>query len=276
MKLHPGLALVLSTILFCSTSFAQSSPAAPPVERGIIVSGKVIGIGTPPFPGVPPSNRLLTVQVESVSNLPPAVAIKKNDVIAILDEGQGILEVGTRAMFYTNVWILGTGIALRATSHSIPPATAVAASSPALSAQQTADEDDLRNRLSLADIAIVGEVTAVHNPPVAAFASAPRRITEHDPQWKDAVLSVQSWIKGSGPVAHVVVRFPSTRDMAYRSYPKFQEGQKGTFLLHKDQVSVSPFAAFEGTPVPTYTSTSSKDVLDVNAGTKLKALLANQ
>jgi hypothetical protein len=71
----------------------------------------------------------------------------------------------------------------------------------------------------------------------------------------------------------VVVRFPASTDVMWAAYPKFKEGQEGTFLLHQDRLSGSPTATLEGGTVSAYTAARPKDVVSGADAATVRRLL---
>lgn len=92
-----------------------------------------------------------------------------------------------------------------------------------------ADGSILRERLAAADIVVSGRITGVRDVPVPKLG-----ITEHDPLWREATLSVSATHKGARVPKTVRVRFPGSTDVAWATAPKLQRGQKGVFLLKRD------------------------------------------
>jgi hypothetical protein len=139
---------------------------------------------------------------------------------------------------------------------------------------QTAADNDLRASLESADLVVTGRVRRVQAPSVAALAPERRRITEHDPEWQEAVVEVQSVIKGAADGADVVVRFPASMDVMWAAHPKLREGQEGTFILNQDRVSGAPTATLEGgRTAPAYTITSPRHLLSTGDAARVRTLL---
>jgi hypothetical protein len=89
------------------------------------------------------------------------------------------------------------------------------------------------------------------------------RLSEHDPDWKEAILQVDRPLKGVVKDQKVVVRFPSSLDVIWRGYPKFQEGQEGLFLLKKSRAPAGGLQSLsDGTPL--YAPPTNQDVLNKN------------
>jgi hypothetical protein len=99
-----------------------------------------------------------------------------------------------------------------------------------------------------------------------------RRITEHNPDWQEAVITVDSMIKGPAS-ARVVVRFPGSLDIAWHRLPKFTAGQTGTFLLHKDTMSGAPHAMMAGRQVTAYIAPAATDILSAADAARVRALV---
>ena len=123
----------------------------------------------------------------------------------------------------------------------------------------------------IADMIVVGRVESIRAP---TFMAAPhRRITEHDADWQEAVIVVDSMVKGPASIARVAVRFPASRDIAWHRFPKFTTGQAGTFLLRRDTLTGSPQARVAGRTVPAYNVVAGSDVLGTGDAARVRALV---
>jgi len=89
----------------------------------------------------------------------------------------------------------------------------------------------------------------------------PKRFTEHDPNWQEAIIHVDEALKGATAGERVVDRFPGSRDVAFVGTPRFAAGQEGTFLLRRDTATGSPLALLAGQTVQAYTALHRLDVL---------------
>jgi len=119
---------------------------------------------------------------------------------------------------------------------------------------------------------VVGRVEAVRPATLAAARGRPGPVTEHDADWQEAVIQVESAIKGAKPGDRVVVRFPASLDVAWHGVPKFSKGQEGTFLLNPDSLSGSPKATMGGAQVNAYVALTSQDVLPKQAAQRIRSL----
>jgi len=120
------------------------------------------------------------------------------------------------------------------------------------------DEASLKARIAAADLVVAGRVRSVQPGPVAPFLS------EHDPLWQDAIVEVQTYIKG----AHrkwVVIRFASSMDVAWFQSPKLKKGEEHIFILKKFISAGTPTTAIvNGVAQLAYTAPDPQDVLSKN------------
>jgi hypothetical protein len=90
--------------------------------------------------------------------------------------------------------------------------------------------------------------------------------SEHSPRWREALIRVQSVLKGDQSEKMLIVIFPSTEDLMWANSPKFKKEQTGTWLLHSG-TQLSPERAkilltpeqFHGQPIRAYTALQPED-----------------
>jgi hypothetical protein len=189
----------------------------------------------------------------------------------ITDPGVGALKPGERCIFHARSAAFGEDLAVRVSrvepttgaAVGISAARAVAAPLPTQAATQDpvqAHRDlTLKRHLDEANLVVTGTVTEVRlSPETQAIAAAvprsaspgnepqirtapkltagkvtpaPSRISEHDPIWQEAVVSVDTVEKGKLGKKEITIRFPASNDVRWRTHPKFKPGQHGVFLL---------------------------------------------
>jgi hypothetical protein len=131
-------------------------------------------------------------------------------------------------------------------------------------------DSTLAERVRAADMIVTGRVESIQ---AATLTPTPRhRITEHDANWQEAVITVDSMLKGPTS-ARVVVRFPASLDIAWHRLPKFAVGQAGTFLLHRDALSGSPHAMMAGQQVTAYVVPTTTDLLTAADAARVRTLI---
>jgi len=260
---------------------ATGNQAALVKQSSIVFAGTVSQLGTTSFAGVPKSAQTIVVRVDSVLKKPPAVSLKKGDNVTVEVKDPSAFRDGTQATFYTDGWIFGSGVAVKELGHELRPSSGEA-SKPAgadekaqQQAQEQISDQELRDRLNSADFVVIGRVTDVHRWTVPKSAT-PHRVSEHDPDWHEAVVEVQSVLKGGQVKGNkVVVRFPGRNDVAWVHSPKFEKNQQGIFCLNRDQASGVPTEKVGGRQVTVYTCLGHGDSLPMSDAPRVRALLKN-
>lgn len=247
-------------------------------QADIVFVGTVTAIGAASMAGVPVSQRTLSVRVDAVMEKPGGVRLAAGDTLTVEAAAQGAVSVGTQATFFTRAWLFGRGIAVQEVGHETMAAPRSAAALALLQdslsqVRRQVSDSTLRARIRAADMVVVGRVETIQPASLAGAAPPRRRVTEHDPAWQEAVVVVETMIKGAGPAGQrVVIRFPGSLDVAWRNMPRYAVGQEGTFLLRLDRLSGSPTAIVAGRQVPAYAALSTQDVLTKQDAARVQAL----
>jgi hypothetical protein len=266
----------------CAQAQAPTNQAALARQSSIVFSGTVSKIAATSFADVPKSAQTLVVRVDSILKKPSAVSLKKGDDVTVEVKDPSAFREGTQATFYTDGWIFGSGVAVKELGHEIGPgaggttkAGGTDEKAHGQGPEQISDQE-LRNRLNAADFVIVGRVTEVHRWKVPKY-STPYRVTEHDPDWHEAVVEIQSVLKGGKVKGNkVIVRFPQRNDVAWVHSPKFEKNQQGIFCLNRDQVSGAPTTKLGGREVNVYTCLGHGDSLPLSEEARVRSLLKAQ
>lgn len=246
-------------------------------QSSIIFVGTVTKLGAVSFAGVPKSPQTIVVRVDAVLKKPAAVSLAKDSKVTVEVKDASAFQEGTQATFYAEGWILGAGVAVKEVGHEIAPATLAPTAvgekqTEASRIQKQISDAELSARIKQADMVVVGRVVSVR--PFATPTMAPTRphISEHAPNWQEAVIQVESGLKGAKANQKVVVRFPGSMDVAWYGAPKFKEGQEATFILKKDQVSGAPKSMLAGVQVNAYTALKGGDALSKADAARVRAL----
>jgi hypothetical protein len=259
---------------------APSNQAALAKQSSIVFAGTVSQLGATSFAGVPKSAQTIVVRVDSVLKKPPAVSLKKGDNVTVEVKDPSAFRDGTQATFYTDGWIFGSGVAVKELGHEIPPSggatdkAAGAGEKPYPPAQEQISDQELQSRLNSADFVIIGRVTEVRRWRVPRYTTP--RVSEHDPDWHEAIVEVQSVLKGGQVKGNkVVVRFPARNDVAWVHSPKFEKNQQGIFCLNRDQASGVATEKVGGRQVTVYTCLGHGDSLPMSDAPRVRSLLKN-
>jgi hypothetical protein len=181
---------------------------------------------------VPASDRTAVVRVEEVLSAPKNLAdYTGHDVTVGLREGSSI-KAGDRLAFFTNGGMFGTSVALIEVGHVDAGRDTQNLRRQVAQAFQKKDDEDLRKRIAKSSLIVAGKV--VKTGPAKLNERQP--LTEHDPQWQEAEIAIETVQKGQFSARTVSVLFAASADMMWFRSPKLKEGQDGIFLLHKDSV----------------------------------------
>ena len=278
-----GLALWLALSGCAKAAAPQATDNATLTRKSsIIFSGTVSQLAATSFADVPKSAQTIVVKVDSVEKKPAAVSLKKGDDVTVEVKDASAFQQGTRARFYTDGWMFGSGIAVKELGHELGAAAETAPMTTAAKApgqeQDKITDQELMDRMKASDFVVVGRVTDIHKWIAPKPKSgAPSRVTEHDPDWHEAVVEVQSVLKGGKVTGNkVVVRFPNRNDVAWVSSPKFAKNQKAIFCLNRDQSSGAPTTKMGGQQVNVYTCLGHGDALPITEEARVRSLLKNQ
>src|SRR6266536_2271227 len=266
---------IRSLIVSIALVWFAAAPAAAQGRATWVRQSDIIFAGTVTRAGV--------VRVDQVFEKPSAVSLMKGDSVTVLPARAGSLNSGMQATFYTTGWIYRRWITVREVGHEpIGPQLATMAGAGGTAhqdlvakARQQVNDADLKARIQAAAMVVVGRVEQlrpmVYSPPGAP--ARPKRFSEHDPNWQEAIIHVDEGLKGATAGERVVVRFPGSRDVAYVGTPRFAAGQEGTFLLRKDTATGSPLSMMAGQTVPAYTALHRLDVLTKQDAPHVRTLL---
>ncbi|HEX7138852.1 MAG TPA: hypothetical protein VF219_13425, partial [Vicinamibacterales bacterium] len=205
--------------------------------------------------------------------------------------GRAKVSAGDQLVFYADSWMFGDSVALRAVTQEKPKPAHAALMAAAATPAARRTKSQLQKHLKDADLVVSGRVDAVEAPPAppapllrtAAAAAAPppsgRPVSEHDPKWRQAIITVDETHKGDH-ANQVKVMFPASTDVRWFHAPKFQAGQRAVFLLHKTTVKAdahhelrSLAAATGPEDVDVYTALHPEDVQPITDQGAVKAMI---
>lgn len=250
-------------------------------KSSIVFSGTVSQLAATSFADVPKSAQTIVVHVDSVLKKPAAVSLKSGDSVTVEVKDASTFQEGAHATFYTDGWIFGSGVAVKELGHVLgaasEPVPAAGNNAPGQAQGQLSDQQ-LKDRMNESDFVVVGRVTDVHkwNAPKTK-PGAPLHVTEHDPDWHEAVVEVQSVLKGGQVQGNkVVVRFPMRNDVAWAHSPKFTKNERAIFCLNRDKSTGAPTTKMGGKYVNVYTCLGHGDALPLSEEARVRTLLKNQ
>lgn len=209
---------------------AQSTrPADESLVRstGLIFAGTVVELGRSSVPVIKPADNLIVVRVDRGLRVDKALGDIRGKTITVAVKDPKQFRPGQQAVFFTNSWIHGQGIAVREVQHAdVHVQDSVAAIVARL------PELHLTDRLRAAVLVVHAQVTTIG--PVLRVS-----LVRDDALWRAAELQVISVLRGA-PRTPTIVHFPTSKHPDWARAPRFTEGQRGVFILHTSSGSSNP------------------------------------
>jgi len=238
-----ALAAVAIGPLSSSAAPQAASPSLTEISRQatFIFAGTVQKVNATTMSTVPASESTAVVRVNEILRNAGVVSDIQGKDITVQLSRAGTVKAGERDVFFTNVAVYGSSLVVREIHHVNSESTA--ARGQLSEALQQLPDEDLKARLVQADLVLTGRVRSTR--PVVASGQHPRT-SEHDPEWWQALVEVQSVEKGQSNDRVVVVYFPRSDDIRWFASPKLKEGQQGIFLLRQtqdEQLKINGFTA---------------------------------
>jgi hypothetical protein len=189
---------------------------------------------------VPVTERTAIVTIDESIEAPPDLAGYVGQDITVELSGRQKVAIGQQMIFHATGWMFGESVAVRSLREEPLESGRRLAASTGTGAVDRHTEKKRLSHFADADLIVAGKVVAVRLPADSAAAKKKDRasvnypITEHDPNWREAIIQVDDVIKGAHPEAQVIVRFPASSDVMWHGTSKFEAGQQGYFLLHRN------------------------------------------
>jgi hypothetical protein len=152
------------------------------------------------------------------------------EITVLLNDGQrGTLKEGSSGVFITKTWLFGNSLAVLAQAIDLENSRMENIQDEIKQYEQNQEYRMLESRVKSADLIVYGKVTRIEDlDPKGQFDE-----TEHDPQYRVAVVIPEGVLKRSGDVDTVKFYFASSDDIRWYRAPKFNTGSEGIFLLQR-------------------------------------------
>jgi hypothetical protein len=205
-------------------------------QSRFIFKGTVEKLGAVTMSAAPASEQTVVVKVDEIIHAPQIFKdLTGNDITVQLAE-PGTLKERQQAVFFTNPWLYGESVAVQEVGRQDVSRRGGAAESERFRRKvsefiERQPDDELREHLAAVDAVVVGIV--YNTKPLASSGSQPT--PEHDAEWWEASVSVESVEKGDISRTSVAVAFANSMDVAWFEAPKLRVGQEGIWLLHLRQ-----------------------------------------
>lgn len=218
---------------------AKAKRKAPDQEANFVFRGTIKQLKAVNVKQAAVSDRTAIVTVNQVLDAPANLqGYTGQDITVELSSARNVTS-GEKMILHTTSWLSGETIAVKSLFEE--PDKGAAATTHHVDAAAKRDQRKTSEHFDDADLVISGKVIEVRLPKDSggtarktAVGNQPSKaVSEHDPKWREALIEVDQVHKGKPTKRRVVVRFPSSTDVAWRRAPKFQAGQQGYFMLHK-------------------------------------------
>ena len=182
--------------------------------------------------GIPVTESTAIVKVDEVLHRPGTLDNLTGQEITVQFARPQSMKVGQQAVFFTNGLLYGESIVVAEVGHlSAGRDSSLLRRDIEASLQKIADTA-LSARLVRAALVVSGRVSEIRPAPERAQRPPD---TEHNPEWRQAVVEIETAEKGTLSEKTVVILFPASYDEVWMVSPKFQVGQRGIWILQKDQ-----------------------------------------
>jgi len=170
------------------------------------------------------------VRVDRGLRVEPVLGDLRSKLVTVATSAPESLSMGQKAVFFTNSWIHGQGIAAREVEHiDVGEEDRVAASVSQLPLAH------LRERLQNAELVAEGQILGVGTVERMTFE-------RNAALWKSAELRIEKVLSGKGAKS-TVVYFPTSTHPMWARAPRLTAGQRGVFILRAPSRRASPSEA---------------------------------
>ncbi len=233
------LLLIGAVLLACEIVASESEPVMPTenLQRLMetsqwVFNGTVEKVSASTLRVLASSPRTVAVKINSVLYGPPQFNDHLNRLVTVyLVEGAAALQAGQQLTFFTRSWLYGETLAVVEVGRMDETKAPDLKTQIAQAGQNLADQH-LQNRLSRAELVVVGKVRSVEP---TSLEQRQRIQSEHNPDWWQADIDVESVEKGTLTAKTVSVLFPHSGDEMWAESPKFTAGQEGVWILQRNQ-----------------------------------------
>jgi hypothetical protein len=210
----------------------------------IIFVGQVVQLRAANLRVLPPTENTVLVRVSEVLDVPPSVASLKGELVTVQVARPGDVGQGDTEVFFTNGFLFGEHLAVKEVGHIPAPVSTTALRQEISAVRVQIEEEKLKSRVDGATLIIVGRAMEVK--PLAKGVMR----SEHEPDWAEVLVQVESVLKGSWREKTIAVVFPQSTDERWLLSPKFKPGQTGIWLLsHQGSTGLSESSWFALSPL---------------------------
>ena len=220
-------------------------------SSALTFDGTVVDFDNSNVGNIQPGAVPMIVRVKKIDWIDPAAqktfrSLPGKDVTVVFDPlkvtNANAMQAGVDGVFFVNPLVYEKHIAVAA-ENVVQSSTVTQLSGKLSTAAQEKADAALAASIKSADKIVVGRVMDVRQlsreklEALRRVGNGRQLFSEHRPGWKEAVIEVKTFLKGTSEERFVIVIFPGTSDRMWAIAPKFVVGQSGTWMLHTDQLS---------------------------------------
>jgi hypothetical protein len=214
------------------TSKDQPNIAELAQRSGFIFQGTVEKLRSATMSVVPVTDSTIVVKVDEIFRTAQTLGdLTGKDITVELTAPQKT-HVGNKLILFTEGWLYGDSIAVIEVGRFQVEKDNTLLRTEIKNEIQKLPDIELQKRIIHAEIIVVGKVLKSQ----AAVLGRPSRMTEHDPEWWEINVDIQSLEKGTYHEKIITIYFPHSIDIMWYQAPKYHIGQEGTWLLHKIRI----------------------------------------
>jgi hypothetical protein len=201
-------------------------------QATFIFVGTVVKTSATTMSEVRASESTAVVRVDEILEGPGAPPDLAGQEITVQLASSGSVKAGEKTTFFTKGWLMGESLAVIEVGRAgVTQSTSQGREQIQATRRKAADEA-LLEEIASAETIVAGTVASVRPSSIRHIGS------EHDPDFYEAEIKVESVEKGKVTGHTVVVLFPNSDDVMWQSAPKFKQGQQGVWLLHRNQTKM--------------------------------------
>jgi hypothetical protein len=235
-------------------------------SSSLIFTGTVERQSSSNVPSLSPHEKLVTIHVIRGLRVSHILSDIEGKIITVACISPETLIPGQKAVFFTNSWIHGRGIAAREVSHLDINEEDVVASTIA-----RIPELHLKDRLLKSKLVVNAHITRISPGEI-------KSIERNAAFWDKAELQIKKVLIGQSQEP-ILVYFPTVDRPPWTRAPRFKEKQEGIFILHKPShnatlseaaISIHNFVALDPADFQLESELSKveKIIEDINSGGK--------
>jgi hypothetical protein len=226
-----SLHAMLSLCLWDAAGQAANGPAELTRAAQFVFRGTIQRVEASTLDLVPADSDTAVVRVDEVLKAAPSLGDFTGREITVKLAEPGDATQGEQAVFFTKGWLYGETLAVIEIGRLEGDAALLRAQVDA-AVHQAADKE-LRGRLAGAALIVAGRVVDLYP---AAVVGEVGEGSEHDPQWWEAVVQVDTVFRGKPAGQRITFLFPASQDVVWAEAPKPAVGWDGIWLLYRDQL----------------------------------------